>query len=551
MKKTCMKKFGLWTFVGCVILCGQTLLAQDNPALDVPQVLAPLPEKYADEFRKFQGIPSLAVTSNEDIWVTWYTGGVTEDKDNYVVLIRSRDGGKTWSKPLFAIDQPGEPRQYDPSMWYAPDGKLYLYWSQRPGHAWEADLWMMCTANPHDEKPVWSKPRFITQGVMMNKPIADSLGRWILPVSVWNLPWAGYAPSENGRPTVARSPDRSPNGPCGAWFVVSTDEGKNWTKLGRGYTPPERALFDEHSIVELNDGRFWIMNRTNRGIGDFYSSDGGKTWTDFQESKIKHTSSRFFLRRLQSENLILVKNGPIDQDVGRSRMMAFLSKDEGKTWEGGLMLDTRNHVSYPDGDQTPDGTIYIVYDFERQGAKEILCARITEADILAGKLVSPKSQLRILANKATGKMIVENLQMAPHTDGKPFQSSDPRAIFKAVRNGDRVELFETGRKLFGDRGYLLREAPDYLKGRHFLFSQTMGNCEAECTQSGMAYVLTPLPSRNGESQSQELLKQGFEKAAKPEFLLFEGGSANVVTLYQKKVEKGEKIALKKWGVLVF
>ncbi|MDO4575593.1 MAG: sialidase family protein [Planctomycetia bacterium] len=527
-------------FGGLVSLWGGELIP--------PVVLDPLPAEYADEFRKFQGIPSLAVTSNEDVWVTWYTGGVTENKDNYVVLIRSRDGGKTWTKPLFAIDQPGEPRQYDPSMWYAPDGKLYLYWSQRPGHAGEADLWMMCTANPHDEKPLWSKPRFITQGVMMNKPIADSKGRWILPVSVWNLPGAGCTPSENCHPTV----DRSPNGPCGAWFVVSTDEGKNWTKLGRGYTPPARALFDEHSIVELNDGRFWIMNRTNRGIGDFYSSDGGKTWTDFQESKIKHTSSRFFLRRLQSGNLILVKNGPIDQDVGRTRMMAFLSKDDGKTWEGGLLLDERGGVSYPDGDQTPDGTIYIVYDFDRYGAKEIYVSRITEADILAGKLVSPKSQLRILANKAHGVRVPNDYEKPVLQDNKDGQAmvTGADSQWNVVKETDKIRSLETGQKIFTDRNYTFNEIPAALKGKNFLFS-SIDATSAVCTQAGMVYVWTPLPNRNSDSVVKELEKAGFEKVALPEFLLFGYGAADVVTLYQKKASVGEKISFGKWGILIF
>lgn len=506
-----------------------------------PVVLDPLPAEYGDEFRKFQGIPSLAVTSNEEIWVTWYTGGVTEDQDNYVVIIRSRDGGKTWTKPLFAIDQPGTPRQYDPSIWYAPDGKLHLYWSQRPGHMGEADLWTISTENPHDEKPVWSPPRYITQGVMMNKPIADSQGRWILPVSVWNLPWAGC-------PNL----DRSANGPAGAWFVVSTDEGKNWTKLGRGYTPPERALFDEHSIVELNDGRFWIMNRTNRGIADFYSNDDGKTWSHFQESKIKHTSSRFFLRRLQSGNLILVKNGPIDADVGRSKMMAFLSKDDGKTWEGGLMLDERNGVSYPDGDQTSDGTIYIVYDFARYGSKEICVAKMTETDILAGKLVTPQSQLRILANQAHGVSTPpdwEKPKLRDNQDGKAMLQ-EPASRWSVLKEMDKIGSLETGQKIFTDRNYQFNEIPAALKGKNFVFS-SIDETSAVCTQAGMVYVWTPWMDRNQDSVAETLKKAGFEKVALPEFVLFGHSGADAVTLFQKKANVGEKIQFPKWGILIF
>ncbi|MSU51902.1 MAG: hypothetical protein EXS41_00675 [Opitutaceae bacterium] len=33
--------------------------------------------------------------------------------------------------------------------------------------------------------------------------------------------------------------------------------------------------------------------------------------------------------------------------------------------QGGLMLDEREWLTYPDGVQTPDGTIYVTYDLER------------------------------------------------------------------------------------------------------------------------------------------------------------------------------------------
>ena len=62
--------------------------------------------------------------------------------------------------------------------------------------------------------------------------------------------------------------------------------------------------------------------------------------------------------------------------------MAFISKDDGVTWSRGLLLDQRNRVSYPDGQQTADGTIYITYDRNRTGDQEILMTHFTEDDIL-------------------------------------------------------------------------------------------------------------------------------------------------------------------------
>ena len=92
--------------------------------------------------------------------------------------------------------------------------------------------------------------------------------------------------------------------------------------------------------------------------------------------------------------------GPVDRQLGRSRMMAYVSDDDGASWMGGLVLDERDNVSYPDAAQGVDGTIYIVHDRERTQAKEILFHRVTEADIRAGRVITPGSALKVVANKA-------------------------------------------------------------------------------------------------------------------------------------------------------
>ena len=61
----------------------------------------------------------------------------------------------------------------------------------------------------------------------------------------------------------------------------------------------------------------------------------------------------------------------------------IVSTDDGKTWSRVLLLDERKGISYPDGQQTKDGTIYIVYDYNRRTNQNILLTSFTEADILA------------------------------------------------------------------------------------------------------------------------------------------------------------------------
>ena len=89
--------------------------------------------------------------------------------------------------------------------------------------------------------------------------------------------------------------------------------------------------------------------------------------------------------------------------VGRNNLKAMVSDDEGATWKGFLLLDERTPVTYPDMTEDDEGNIYVTYDFGRFDEREILMAKITEADILAGEIVSPTSYLKRVVNRATGE----------------------------------------------------------------------------------------------------------------------------------------------------
>jgi hypothetical protein len=89
-----------------------------------------------------------------------------------------------------------------------------------------------------------------------------------------------------------------------------------------------------------------------------------------------------------------LKHGPLDERTRREQLMAFVSDDDGATWQGGLMLDGRENVTYPDGVQAPAGTIYIVYDYKRTPNGQVLMAKFTEGDVRVGEPVSDKVRLR-------------------------------------------------------------------------------------------------------------------------------------------------------------
>ncbi len=329
--------------------------------------------------RVFQGIPSLEVTGSGRLWAVWY-GGPTkgEDENNYIVAVTSGDGGDSWTDEKVYIDPDGAGpvRVFDSEVWLDPDGKLWLFWAQTIGHEGRiSGVWAIAAENPDVENPDWSDPVRVADGVMMCKPLVLSSGEWALPVSTW------------------RKTDNS------AKVVVSTDRGKTWSVRGGCNVPEAVRSYDEHMLVERAGGSLWLLARTNYGIGQSVSTDGGKTWPELMPTEIPHPSSRFFIRRLQSGSLLLVKHGSMTEKTTRQKLTAFVSDDDGKSWIGGLLLDGQVAISYPDGGQGADGRIYIIYDHGRAHEREILLARFSEEDVRAGRLVSEGSALKQIIHK--------------------------------------------------------------------------------------------------------------------------------------------------------
>ena len=353
--------------------------------------------EWKQENRIWQGIPGIERTSNGRLYATWYTGGVTEEPGNIVLLEKSDDDGRTWTDCFIVVwHENPEIRCFDECIWIDPLGRLWLFWMQAPQILdAKAGVWCAVCDNPDADQPVFGEIRRIADGVMLNKPIVTKDGRWLFPCAVW-------------RDGLARSTPAYPEleGKRLASVVESGDEGRTFTWLG-GANVPNR-WFHEHNIVELNDGRLWMLVRTSYGLGQAFSSDGGITWTEQGDSGHTGPNSRCFLRRLASGRLLLInhvnptyRTNPKDWNV-RNNLMALLSEDDGKTWIGGLMLDTRNEVSYPDGVQAENGDIYIIYDFQRYKSREILLAVFREEDVLEGRLVSPNARLKQRINQATG-----------------------------------------------------------------------------------------------------------------------------------------------------
>ncbi len=80
----------------------------------------------------------------------------------------------------------------------------------------------------------------------------------------------------------------------------------------------------------------------------------------------------------------------------------MLSDDDGRTWSGGLLLDERVTVSYPDGVQADDGRIFIIYDRNRATDRQVLMAVFNEEDVAAGT-PGERTRLRVPVSQGKGR----------------------------------------------------------------------------------------------------------------------------------------------------
>lgn len=351
---------------------------------DIASKLTVLPaadDAYRRDLRTCTGVPSLAITQGGRLWVAWYAGTTPGAKiescpNAHVIVSTSGDGGKTWHEVL-AIDPDaaGPLKAVDPRPWVDPQGRLWIIWHvtvNGVSYRYQSKkAWAITADNAELERPSWSQPRAIADGVMLNKPAVLANGDWLFAVHDRKTDETGLIKA-----------------------VVSEDGGRSFKVRGQFEASHELHAI-EPMAVERKDGSIWMLIRTGtypfaeHGLYESVSTDRGATWSAPTLPGIKHTTSRFYIGRLRSGSLLLIKHSGIDVDpasLGRQQrreITAFVSRDDGRTWSGGLVLDERIGCTYPDAQQTADGTIHVVWDFQRSRDQEILLTTFREEDVLA------------------------------------------------------------------------------------------------------------------------------------------------------------------------
>ena len=264
----------------------------------------------------------------------------------YIACRVTRDGGKTWS-PEREITRHPDCQASHASVLRTRDGTIHAFYLGFVKHSWKdgnptpeekSDVWAIQSA---DEGKTWTRRQAIFRGYSgaTNGAIETRDGHILVPYS--------HYVSNPGR-LVGR-------------VSVSSDGGKSWklsTALDIGGAGDHEGAV-EPALLELKDGRVWMLIRTSRGqFWESFSTDGGLTWSEAKPTAIESTHAPGHLARLGDSRIALVWNRPQKR---RGDLHLAFSADEGRTWTPSLVLAKGRQVTYPFAIEIEPGDLWIGY----------------------------------------------------------------------------------------------------------------------------------------------------------------------------------------------
>lgn len=157
--------------------------------------------------------------------------------------------------------------------------------------------------------------------------------------------------------------------------MLSDDDGATWRRSesilktgGGGF----ESGASEPTVVELPDGRLWMLIRAQTGfLWESFSKDKGATWTPAIESTLPSSNAPATALRLRSGEIAVVWNNHVHSNYARQTLLAGLTKD-GKTFSGLREIDFTDftddpsasipHSTYAFLSETRDGDLAISYN---------------------------------------------------------------------------------------------------------------------------------------------------------------------------------------------
>jgi hypothetical protein len=170
---------------------------------------------------------------------------------------------------------------------------------------------------------------------------------------------------------------------------TSRDDGKSWIAsniIDLGGVGNHSGVM-ESTLVQLRDGRLWMLLRTNWGnFWQTFSDNDGLTWKETGPTNIDASSSPGIIKRLKSGNLVLVWNrlfqegkteyplrggdgnlSEVPANWQRDELSIMFSCDDGKSWSKPVVfakvIRKGEQLSYPYVFEVKPGKLWITTSF--------------------------------------------------------------------------------------------------------------------------------------------------------------------------------------------
>ena len=260
-------------------------------------------------------IPSLVTTTNGTLIAAIdernnSCGDLKWNRDINIVIRKSFDDGKTWTKIEKIIDYPLGKSASDPSMIVdKKTNEIFLFFNYMDlDNAKDIYRFMVIKSSDHGEN--WSEPIEITNNIIKKGWEKDFM----------------FITSGRGIQTKDGTLLHClVNLNKGTHVFGSKDHGKSWFLIDTPLSPG-----DESKIVELSNGNWLVNSRVNSNDSRYshISKDNGQTWATYKNTDLKDPGCNASL--INYDEFLLFTNA--FNSKYRKNLSLSISEDQGKTW---------------------------------------------------------------------------------------------------------------------------------------------------------------------------------------------------------------------------